>query len=68
MQENTFISEFDVKSNGAINVRKTTEILKDGKVIATTYWRGVLTPDTPNVAEILNEPFYFNLANTVWNS
>jgi hypothetical protein len=68
-EEKTYISEFNIKSDGSINVRKTTEILKDGSVISQTYWRCVLAPNDPQAAEVLGaEPYYLNLANSAWAS
>lgn len=68
MEERIFISQFDVQPDGKIMVRKTTEIVKEGAVIATTYWRCVLNPWDENAEEVLNEPFYLNLAETAWSS
>lgn len=66
-EEKTYISEFNVQPSGSINVRKTTEILKDGSVISQTYWRCVLAPNDPQAAEVLGaEPYYLNLANSAW--
>jgi len=45
-EERVFVSQFDIQRNGCIGVRKTTEVLKDGKVISQTYWRIVLVPHT----------------------
>jgi hypothetical protein len=68
-EEKTYISEFNVQPSGSINVRKTTEILKDGEVISQTYWRCVLAPNDPQAAEVLGaEPYYMNLANNAWAS
>ena len=67
--EKAYISEFNVQPSGSINVRKTTEILKDGEVISQTYWRCVLAPNDPQAAEVLGaEPYYMNLANNAWAS
>jgi hypothetical protein len=65
-EEKVYISEFNILSNGSINVRKTTEILKDGVSISQTYWRCVLTPSETIDTEILNEPYYANLAQAAW--
>lgn len=64
--ENTFISQFDIQPNGSIGVRKTTEVLKDGVAISSTYWRCVLSPSATIDTEVLNEPYYANLAQTAW--
>lgn len=68
LEEKIFISQFDIKPNGSINVRKTNQVLKDGKVIAETYWRCALEPNDSSAEEVLNEPFYLNLAQTAWNN
>ena len=66
--EVTYISEFNIQSNGCIGVRKTTDILKDGIVISSSFWRCVLSPSTTVDTEVLNEPYYANLAQTAWTS
>lgn len=66
LEENTFISQFDIQPNGCINVRKTNQVIKDGKVIAETYWRCALQPNDPSAQEVLNEPYYYNLAVVAW--
>ena len=66
-EEVTYISQFDIQPNGCIGVRKTTEVLKDGVVISQTYWRCVLTPNDPQAATVLNEPYYLNIANYAWS-
>lgn len=68
IEEKTFISSFDILPSGHINIRKTNQVLKDGKVIAETYWRCALEPNDASAEEILNEPFYLNLAQTAWNN
>jgi hypothetical protein len=64
--EVTHISQFDIQPNGCIGVRKTTDVLKDGVSISSTYWRTVLTPSATIDTEILNEPYYANLASVAW--
>jgi hypothetical protein len=66
--ETTFISQFDIQPNGCIGVRKTTDVLKDGVVISSTFWRCVLTPSATLDTEVLNEPYYANLAQTAWTA
>lgn len=68
IEEKTFISSFDILPSGHINIRKTNQVLKDGKIIAETYWRCALEPNDPSAEEVLNEPFYLNLAQTAWNN
>lgn len=67
IEEKTFISQFDIQPNGSINVRKTNQVIKDGKVIAETYWRCALQPNDPSAQEVLNEPYYYNLAIVAWS-
>lgn len=65
--EVTYISQFDIQSNGCIGVRKTTDVLKDGEVISSTYWRTTLLPNDPQAATVLDEPYYLNIANYAWS-
>jgi hypothetical protein len=64
--EVVYISEFNIQPNGCIGVRKTTDVLKDGVVISSTYWRCVLSPSEAIDTEVLNEPYYANVAQTAW--
>ena len=48
--ELVYISQFDIQPNGCIGVRKTTDVLKDGVVISSTYWRTVLVPNDPQAS------------------
>ena len=66
--EVVYISEFNIQPNGCIGVRKTTDVLKDGVVISSTFWRCVLTPSATLDTEVLNEPYYANLAQTAWTA
>lgn len=69
LTEHTFISLFDIKPSGSINVRKTTEIRRNGVTISQTYWRCVLAPNDPQATEVLgDEPFYLALAQQAWAS
>jgi hypothetical protein len=65
--EITYISEFNIQPNGCIAVRKTTDVLKDGVVISSTYWRIVLVPNDPQAATVLNEQYYANIATYAWS-
>ncbi len=66
-EEKVYISEFNITPSGSINVRKTTEILKDGVSISSTYWRCVLAPNDPQANTVLGaEPYYLNLASSAW--
>ena len=66
-EERVFVSQFDIQRNGCIGVRKTTEVLKDGKVISQTYWRIVLVPHDPQAATVLDEPYYLDIADYAWS-
>jgi hypothetical protein len=47
IEEVIYISAFNVKADGTIEVRKTTDVTKDGAVIASSYWRTVLPSQRP---------------------
>ena len=66
--EKTFISEFNIQSNGCIAVRKSTKVLKDDIVISSTYWRCVLVPNDPQASTVLDESYYSTLAQAAWTS
>jgi hypothetical protein len=67
LTENVFISEFNVLPARYIQVRKTTQILKDGAVLSETYWRCVLAPNDPRTEAVLvDEPYYLALAHAAW--
>lgn len=66
-EEVSFISQFDVKSDLRIGIRKTNQVIKDGKIIAENYWRTVLEKNDSNASQVLNEPFYLDLANYIWS-
>jgi hypothetical protein len=67
IEEITYISEFNVKLDGTIEVRKTTEVKKDGAVIASSYWRTVLQVNDPAVDEVLGVGTYYRqLAADAW--
>jgi len=65
--EVTYISSFDIAPDGQISVRKTTDVLKDGIVISSTYWRCVLVPNDPQAATVLNEQYYADIAAYAWS-
>jgi hypothetical protein len=65
--EVTYISEFNIQPNGCIGVRKTTDVLKDGIVISSTYWRCVLIPNDPTASTVLDEAYYLNIATYAWS-
>jgi hypothetical protein len=66
--EQTKISAFNVLSDGKIEVRKTTDIIKDEAVIASSHWRTVLQPNDPSADEVLDETYYRDLATLAWES
>ena len=70
LTEHTYISQFDIQSDGFINVRKNTDIRRNGTVISQLPpWRCVLSPNDPQAAEVLgDEPFYLALAQQAWAS
>jgi hypothetical protein len=64
--EVSYTSAFDIQSNGCIAVRTTTDVLKDGVIISTTYVRTMLVPNDPRASEILSEVYYQNIATYTW--
>ena len=67
-EEIVYISEFNIQRTGCIGVRKTTEVLKDGAVISTSYWRTTLEPNDPQAQAVLgDEPYYLDIANYAWS-
>ena len=65
--EIVYISEFNIFPTGQIGVRKSTDVLKDGVVISTTYGRTVLVPNDPQASTVLDEAYYLNIANYAWS-
>jgi hypothetical protein len=66
-EEITYISEFDIKLDGQIGVRKTTDVITDGNTIASGYWRCVLTVNDPLADEVLGATGYYrSLASDAW--
>jgi len=67
--ENIYISAFNVLENGTIEIRKTTDVIKDEEVIATSYWRTLLQVNDPTADEVLGTGTYYrNLAQYAWDS
>lgn len=62
-----YISQFNIQPNGCIAVQKTTDVLKDGVVISSTYWRTVLVPNDAQAATVLDEQYYADIANYAWS-
>jgi hypothetical protein len=68
IEEIIYISAFNVKADGSIEVRKTTDVVKDGVVIASSYWRGVLAVNDPTADEVLGVgTYYANIASYTWS-
>lgn len=66
-EEVTYISEFNIQPNGCIGVRKTTDVLKDGVIISSTYWRCVLVPNDPTASTVLDKAYYASIATYTWS-
>ena len=67
IEEVIYISAFNVKVDGTIEVRKTTDVTKDGAVIASSYWRTVLQVNDPAADEVLGvDGYYRQLASDAW--
>jgi hypothetical protein len=67
IEEVTYISGFNVKLDGTIEVRKTTDVTKDGAVIASSYWRTVLQVNDQAADEVLGvDGYYRTLAADAW--
>lgn len=65
--EKEIISEFNIRENNSINVRKSNQVWKDTVMISETYWRCVLKPNDPNAFTVLKDyEEYFNLAIEAW--
>ena len=65
--EKIIISEFNVRNDNSINIRKSTQVFKDSVMISETYWRTVLMPNDPNTFKVLGDyEDYFNLAIEAW--
>lgn len=63
--ENIYISTFNIHENGTIDVKKTTDIVKDEVVIATSYQRFTLEVNDERASDIL-DAYYLALAEKVW--
>ena len=69
IEENIYVSAFNIKPDGTIEVRKTTDGVKDGAVIASSYWRTVLQVNDPSADEVLGVGTYYrNLAQDAWDT
>lgn len=68
IEEIVYVSAFNIKADGTIEVRKTTDVVKDGVVIASSFWRGVLAVNDPTADEVLGvDTFYGNIAAYTWS-
>ena len=69
IEEVIYISDFNVKLDGTIAVRQTTDVTKDGAVIASSFWRTVLQVNDPAADEVLGvDTYYRNLAQDAWDT
>lgn len=67
IEEIIYISAFNVNADGSIEVRKTTDVVKDGVVIASSFWRGVLSVNDPTADEVLVvDTYYHKIADYTW--
>jgi hypothetical protein len=67
IEEIIYVSAFNVNADGTIEVRKTTDVVKDGVVIASSFWRGVLAVNDPSADEVLGvDTYYANIATYTW--
>jgi hypothetical protein len=65
--EKEIISEFNIRENNSINVRKSMQVWKDTVMISEKYWRCVLMPNDPKLFEILKGyDELINLAIEAW--
>ena len=61
------ITQFDIRDDGLIHVRKTTTVTLNSVVIGMQHWRAVLQPNDPRAEEVLGEgSFYLALAQQAW--
>lgn len=67
--ENIYISTFNIHENGMIDVKKTTDIVKDEIVIATSYQSFKLVVNDPSADEVLGvDTYYRQLAQKAWDT
>ena len=67
--ENIYISYFNIYENGTINVKKTTEIVKDKVVIASSVESFLLEKNDERADEILGvDTKYRQLAQKAWDT
>ena len=67
LYEKIIISEFNIRDDKKINVRKSYQIYNDTNLVSQSYWRCVLIPNDPNAFNVLGDyEEYFNLAIEAW--
>ena len=67
--EKEIISEFNIRENNSINVRKSIQVWKDTVMISEKYWRCVLMPNDYKLFEVLKGyDDYINLAIEAWKN
>lgn len=65
--ERVYIQQFDVRPDKTIVVRKVTDILRDGVVIASGAWGCILQVNDPQAQDVLGiDPYYLALAQQAW--
>ena len=67
LSEVTYISQFNIQPNGVILVQKTTDVLKDGIVISSSFWRTSLVPNDSQAVAVLDEAYFLDIANYAWS-
>jgi hypothetical protein len=68
LEEKTYISQFSIQPDGCIGVRKTTDVVRGGVVVAQSHWRCVLQPSEIVNTQVLDEPYYATLAQQAWTA
>lgn len=67
LTENVYIQQFDIRSDKTIYVRKVTDVLRNGVVIASGAWSTILQVNDPETQAVLgDEPYYLGLAQQAW--
>jgi hypothetical protein len=65
--EKEIVSEFNIRENNSINVRKSIQVFKDTVMVSEKYWRCVFAPNDTSLFTVLkgyND--YINLAIEAW--
>lgn len=67
LTEHIYIQNFDIHSDKTIYVRKVTDVLRNGVVIASGAWSTILQVNDPETQAVLgDEPYYLNIAQQAW--